>query len=169
MRRPEVSPLKHRTETRRRYSSFPHTHNSNKQINVSRTTAFVWTRNQALHLNHDHQPTWQQYVTWELCWSCSCWLAFCNCLRGLCIRLYASWAINLMRDVRGLVQCSFSVTNWELSNWNSFFTLLLHLGQLITGSVFRRIATDWISYFGKCICNTRPTSDVLRKDFWLAC
>ena len=73
-----------------------------------------------------------------------------------------------MRDVGGRVQCLFSVRNWELSNWSSFFTLLLHLRQLITGSVFRRIATDWMSYFGKCIFNTRVTSDVLWKYFWQA-
>jgi len=74
-----------------------------------------------------------------------------------------------MRDVCGRVQCLFVVRNWELSNWSSYFTLLLHLRQVITGSVFRRLATDWISYFAKCIFNTRLTSDVLRKDFWLEC
>jgi hypothetical protein len=74
-----------------------------------------------------------------------------------------------MRDVGGRVQCLFSVRHWELSNWSSFFTLLLHLHQLIIGSLFRRIATDWISYFGKCIFNTHLTLDVLGKDFWLAC
>jgi hypothetical protein len=74
-----------------------------------------------------------------------------------------------MRDCGGRVQCLFSVRNWERSNWSSFFTQLLHLCQLIIGSVFRTIATDWISYFGKSIFNNRLTSDVLRKDFWLAC
>ena len=70
-----------------------------------------------------------------------------------------------MRVVRGRVLCLFSVRNLELSNWISSFTLTPHLRKLITGSVFRGIATYWISYFDKCIFRTRLTADVLRNDF----
>ena len=72
---------------------------------------------------------------------------YVGCVFVCVLREPLIWCVMLV------VECSACscVRNWELSNWSSYFTLLLHLSQLIIGSVFRRIATDWISYFGKCI------------------
>ena len=106
--------------------------------------------------------------------SCRYGLAFCNCLRGLCIRLCASWAINLVRDVGGRVQCLFlrqklgtfkleqllhTVTPPQPANYRLCVPQNSNRLDFLLWQVY-----FWISYFGKCIFNTRLNSDVLRKD-----